>query len=260
MSFLTSGFDEVGRIGGFSVSVVTESRGALRYTGEILRQAGILLAGSALIMIGMQLVIGGECGLFTSYLARSFGASGAVGLFTLVCDVREMFPYMFGYILAAKVGCGLVAEIGSMRIAEEIDAMEVMGIPSIRYIVCTRLLAAVLVMPLVYVIGMAAGTLGSYLVVVFQVGSVSGSAWAAAHFGAAHTLSTDIFSLIKAMVMAFTIILVGTYYGYTADGGPVGVGAATAKSMVVNLVMIHVIGGTLSLLFWGTNARLPIGG
>ena len=62
------------------------------------------------------------------------------------------------------------------------------------------------------------------------------------------------------MVIGITIVLVGTYYGYTASGGPVGVGAATARSMVVNLVLIHFIGGTLSLLFWGTNARLPIGG
>ena len=260
MSALRSGVDEVGRIAGFSVRVIAELRGTGRYFAEVLRQAGTLLVGSALILVAMELVIGGECGLFTAYVGRSFGASGAVGLFTLVCDVREMFPYMFGYILAAKVGCGLVAEIGSMRIAEEIDAMEVMGIPSIRYVVGTRVLAAILTLPLIYIIAMAAGTLGSYLVVVVQVGDVSSAGWLAGHFGPAHTLLTDLDSLIKAMAIGLTIILVGTFYGYTADGGPVGVGAATARSMIVNLVMIHFIGGTLSLLFWGTNAQLPIGG
>jgi phospholipid/cholesterol/gamma-HCH transport system permease protein len=260
MSALRSGLDEVGKIAGHSARTIAELRGTTRYAAEILRQASSLLVGSALILVAMELVIGGECGLFTAYLGRSFGASGAVGLFTLVCDVREMFPYMFGYILAAKVGCGLVAEIGSMRIAEELDAMDVMGIRSIRYVVGTRVAAAIVVLPMVYVVAMAAGTLGSYFVVVFQVGDISSAAWVAGHFGPAHTLSTDLYSLIKAMAIGMTIILVGTYYGYNASGGPVGVGTATARSMVVNLVMIHFIGGTLSLLFWGTNAQLPIGG
>jgi phospholipid/cholesterol/gamma-HCH transport system permease protein len=260
MSALRSSIEEVGDLAGFGGRVAGELRGTIHYLGEVLRQAGTLLVGSAIVVIAMELVIGAECGLFTAYLGRSFGASGAVGLFTLVCDVREMFPYMFGYILAAKVGCGLVAEIGSMRIAEEIDAMEVMGISSIRYVVCTRVLAALLVLPVVYMIAMATGTLGSYLVVVIQVGDISSAAWLAGHFGPAHGLDADFFSLIKAMVIGVTIVLVGTYYGYNASGGPVGVGSATARSMVVNLVLIHFIGGTLSLLFWGTNARLPIGG
>ncbi|HET9074186.1 MAG TPA: ABC transporter permease, partial [Solirubrobacteraceae bacterium] len=250
----------VGRLTTHSIRSIMELGPTLRYAAEILRQAGILLTGSALILVGMELVIGGECGLFTSYLGKSFGASGAVGLFSLVCDEREMFPYMFGYILAAKVGCGLVAEIGSMRIAEEIDAMEVMGIPSIRYIVGTRLFAAIIVLPIAYLLAMAAGTLGSYFVVVVQVGTTSGAGWASGAFGPAHTLGLDFLSLLKAMVIGVTIILVGTYYGYTASGGPVGVGRATARSMMVNLVMIHFIGGSMSLLIWGTNSQLPIGG
>ena len=150
MSALRNGTEEIGKLARHSVRSVVELGPSLQYAAEILRQAGILLTGSALILVGMEVVIGGECGLFTSYLGKSFGASGAVGLFSLVCDEREMFPYMFGYILAAKVGCGLVAEIGSMRIAEEIDAMEVMGIPSIRYVVGTRLFAALMVLPITY--------------------------------------------------------------------------------------------------------------
>jgi phospholipid/cholesterol/gamma-HCH transport system permease protein len=260
MSALQAGIEEIGDLASFAWRTLRGLRGTVHYLGEVLRQAGSLLVGSAVIVMGMELVLGGECGLFTSYLGRSFGASGAVGLLTLVCDVREMFPYMFGYILAAKVGCGLVAEIGSMRIAEEIDAMEVMGIPSLLYVVGTRVLAAMLVLPLIYVMAMATGTLGSYLVVVVQVGDISSAAWFAGHFGPAHGLDADFLSLVKAMAIGVTIVLVGTYYGYNASGGPVGVGSATARSMVVNLVLIHFIGGTLSLLFWGTNARLPIGG
>jgi phospholipid/cholesterol/gamma-HCH transport system permease protein len=260
MSALRSGTEEVGRLTSHSIRSIRELVPTLRYAAEILRQAGILLTGSALILVGMEVVIGGECGLFTAYLSKSFGASGAVGLFSLVCDEREMFPYMFGYILAAKVGCGLVAEIGSMRIAEEIDAMEVMGIPAIRYVVGTRLFAAIIVLPIAYLMCLAAGTFGSYFVIVVQIGNVSSAGWASGAFGPAHTIGLDFESLVKAMAIGITIILVGTYYGYTASGGPVGVGKATARSMMVNLVMIHFIGGSLSLLFWGTNVKLPIGG
>jgi phospholipid/cholesterol/gamma-HCH transport system permease protein len=260
MSAIRGGAEELGKLAGHSVRSIRELVPTLRYASEVLRQAGILLTGSALILVGMEVVIGGECGLFTSYLGKSFGASGAVGLFSLVCDEREMFPYMFGYILAAKVGCGLVAEIGSMQIAEEIDAMEVMGIPSIRYVVGTRLMASMIVLPLTYLMAMAAGTFGSYFTIVLQVGTTSSAGWASGAFGPAHTIGLDFESLVKAMAIGIVIILVGTYYGYTASGGPVGVGRATARSMMVNLVMIHFIGGTLSLLFWGTNSKLPIGG
>ena len=69
-----------------------------------------------------------------------------------------------------------------------------------------------------------------------------------------------LYSLIKAMVMAVFIVVVGLYYGYTAGGGPVGVGTATAKSMVLNIVMVHLIGMVGTQLFWGSNPRAPIGG
>jgi phospholipid/cholesterol/gamma-HCH transport system permease protein len=257
---LESVIREIGDMASFSWRAMLALRHTWHYSGEIMRQAAILLSGSALVLVGMQFVIGGECGLFTAYAGKSFGASGATGLFTMVCDVREMFPYMFGYILAAKVGCGLVAEIGSMRISDEIDALEVVGISSMVYIVGTRVLAALIALPPIYIMSMAVGTLGSWLVVVVQIGDTSTGGWAAGHFGPIHGLDEDLFSLAKAMAIGVTVILVGTYYGYRASGGPVGVGAATARSMIVNLVLIHLIGGSMSLLIWGTDARLPIGG
>jgi phospholipid/cholesterol/gamma-HCH transport system permease protein len=257
---LAAGVREVGELAEFSVRAARSGRGAGHYAGETLRQAGILITGSALVVIAMVFVIGAQCGLFTAYFSKAFGASGATGLFTVICDVREMFPYMFGYIMAAKVGCGLVAEIGSMRISEEIDALEVMGTDPMRFIVATRLVAALVAMPIIYLLAMGAGTLGTYLVVVLQVGDVSGGAWSAGHFGPIHGLDEDLFSLAKAMMIGTAIVLVGTFYGYTAKGGPVGVGRATARSMVVNLVLVHVIGGTMSILIWGTDSRIPLGG
>jgi phospholipid/cholesterol/gamma-HCH transport system permease protein len=260
MSAFVAGLREVGELARFSGRAIGSLRGVWHYLGEALRQASILVAGSAVVVIGLEFVIGAECGLFSSYFSKAFGASGAVGLFTLLCDVREAFPLMFGYILAAKVACGLVAEIGSMRITDEIDALEVMGTDSMRFVVATRLLAAMIALPVIYVIALLVGTIGSGLVVVLQVSEVSYGAWMAGHFGPAHAISDDLLSLVKGMAIGGTVVLTGLYYGYTVRGGPVEVGEATARSMVVNLVMIHVVGGILTILFWGANARLPIGG
>lgn len=250
---------EAGQLGAFSVAAVRALRGCLHYAAEVLRQTALLIFGTAIVLIGMQLVIGGECALFGSYFTRAYGANGYVGLVTAICGVREMAPYMFGYIFAAKVGCGLVAEIGSMRINEEIDAMAVMGIDPMRYIVATRLLAAWLFIPFVFGAGIAVHMLANYLVVVLQIQEVSQGGWEGAHW----TFQTPIdiaYSMIKALVMGTAIVLVGMFYGYRARGGPSGVGAATARSMVVNLVLIHVIGGTLTMVFWGFNSNLPVGG
>jgi phospholipid/cholesterol/gamma-HCH transport system permease protein len=250
---------EAGDIAGFSTRAILHAFGAWRYFAEILRQCSILITGTTVVIVGLVTVVGGECGLFNIYLLRPLGASSFLGFTTAICGVREMWPYMFAYVFAAKVGCGLVAEIGSMRISEEIDALESVGVDPMRYVVATRLLAVWMTVPVIYVIAMVFGTLGSYLVVVVQVGEVSRGQWETLHF-ASQSLGDNIFSLTKVMSFATVIALVGMYYGYKARGGPVGVGSATARSMIVNLVLIHVIGSVLSAIFWGTSARTAIGG
>ena len=251
---------EAGELASFSVSAIASLRGVWHHGAEVLRQCSTLITGSLLVVCGMQFVVGGECALFGTYLLRTFAASGSIGFFTEICDVRELFPYMFGYILAAKVGCGLVAEIGSMSISDEIAALESVGIDSMRYIVGTRLMAALLALPVIYAISVLAGTAGTFVTVVWQIGEVSQGGWAAQHW-AYQTVSEDLLGFAKAMAIGISVVLVGTYYGYRARGGPVGVGSATARSMIVNLVLIHLIGLSMSVAFWGgTNPRTPIGG
>jgi phospholipid/cholesterol/gamma-HCH transport system permease protein len=168
-------------------------------------------------------------------------------------------PYAFGYMMSAKVGTGLVAEIGAMRISDEIDALEVMGISSLVFLCATRLLAAWVALPLIYVGAIATGFLGSYIAVVQQVGETSSGGYLLT-FWMYQNPPDMFFSTIKGMAMATVIVLVGLYYGYTAKGGPVGVGTATAKSMALNTVMVHVIGMLGTQIFWGTTPRAPVGG
>ena len=144
-----------------------------QFFGEALRQAGVLILGSTIVIWGLVFILGLQCGIEGAYFNRSVGAPAYAGVFAAWCDLREVIPYAFGYMMAAKVGTGIVAELGSMRISDEIDALEVMGIDSMTFLCATRLLAAWLVLPFMYIAAVGAGFFASYLAVVQQIGEVS---------------------------------------------------------------------------------------
>src|SRR6476619_4053221 len=202
-------FGEIARFGSRVAGLVYSGR-VLRFFGESLRQAGILILGSAVIIWGLVFILGLQCGIEGAYLLRANGAPAYAGVFSAWCDLREIMPYAFGYMLAAKVGTGIMY-------------------------------------------------LASYLAVVEQIGDVSSGGYLLI-FWMFQNPPDLIFSLVKGMFMATAIVMVGCYYGYTASGGPVGVGTATAKSMVLNIVLVHIIGMLGTLVFWGANPRAPIGG
>jgi phospholipid/cholesterol/gamma-HCH transport system permease protein len=253
--------ESLGEIIKFCARVMGEVYGGrvFKFFGEALRQAGVLIISSTIIIWGLIFIIGLECGIEGAYFNRSTGAPAYAGVFAAWCDLRELVPYAFGYMMSAKIGTGIVAELGSMRISDEIDALEVMGISSMTFLCATRMLAAWMVLPFVYVAGIGAGFLASYLTVVQQIGEVSSGGFLLI-FWMFQNPPDLLYSLIKAMFMATAVVLVGCYYGYNAGGGPVGVGTATAKSMVLNLVLVHIIGMLGTQLFWGANPRAPIGG
>jgi phospholipid/cholesterol/gamma-HCH transport system permease protein len=256
-----SWLNSIGEIVGFSARIAgyVYSGRTLRFFGETLRQTGILILGSTLVIWGLVFIAGLTCGIEGAYLLRAQGAPSYAGVFAAWCDLREIAPYAFGYMLAAKVGTGIVAELGSMRISDEIDALEVMGIQPMVYLASTRLLAAWIALPFIYLGGVGVMFFASWLAVVEQVGDVSSGGYFLI-FWMFQNPPDLLFSVIKGMSMATVIVLVGCFYGYTASGGPVGVGAATAKSMALNIVLVHLIGMLTSLTFWGANPRAPIGG
>ncbi len=250
-----------GEIAGFSGKIIGDvySLRVLRFFGETLRQAGILIISSTLIIWSLMFILGLQCGIQGAYFTEASGAPAYSGVFTAWCDLREIIPYAFGYMMSAKVGTGIVAELGAMRISDEIDALEVMGIDSLTFLCATRLLAAWMVLQFLNLAGIGGAFLASYIAVVDQVGVVSSGGYFLI-FWQFQNPPDFLYSLIKAMVMATAIVLVGCYYGYNASGGPVGVGTATAKSMVMNIVLVHVIGMLGTQIFWGANPRAPIGG
>jgi phospholipid/cholesterol/gamma-HCH transport system permease protein len=258
MTAAVASFGDVSRFCGRVVAQVFRLR-VFRFFGEALRQAGILIISSTLVIWGLVFIVGLQCGIEGAYFTRAQGAPAYAGVFSAWCDLRELTPYAFGYMMSAKVGTGIVAELGSMRISDEIDALEVMGIDSVLFLCATRLLAAWMVLPFMYMAAIGAGFFASYLAVVQQIGEVSSGGFFLI-FWMFQNPPDLAYSVVKAMAMATLIVLVGCYFGYHASGGPVGVGRATAKSMVANIVGVHLLGMVGTQLFWGANPRAPIGG
>src|SRR5918996_4947378 len=192
-----------------------------KFFGEALRQAGVLIVGSTIVIWSLCFIIGLQCGIEGAYLNRSIGAPAYSGVFSAWCDLRELVPYAFGYMMSAKVGTGLVAEIGAMRISDEIDALETMGVPPVTFLAATRLLAAWIALPFIYLVAIGVGYFASYLAVVQQIGDTSSGGYFLI-FWMFQNPPDLLFSLIKGIAMATIIVLVGCYYGYTATGGPVG--------------------------------------
>lgn len=248
----------VGEMFLFMLRSLREMRHVGRHLGEAFRQAGIIATTSVLVMVVIAFLAGGSCGLESTVLARSFGVRPVAAGFSSWCTLREVVPFVFGYILAAKVGCGMVAELGAMRVGEEVDALEVMGIRSVAYLVSTRLLGALMVLPVAYVLCVGGGYLAAYLMSAVRFHDVSGGTWSL--FFYLFQDPTDlVYSLIKGLVIIVFVLSTCLYFGYHVRGGPIEVGVATARSMAVNIIGITMISAVGTMLFWGANPRIPFG-
>src|SRR4030088_3607296 len=163
----------LGEIVQFAGTGVAQIPQSTRYIREVWWYAAFLAIGSTPIALVLTYFTGSECSVEAYYSLSQIGATSLAGVFNAICDTREITPLFFGFAIGAKVGCGLVAELGTMRVNEEIDALEVMGIPSIPFLVTTRMIAALVVIPLMYVFALASSYLGSYIVQRYQIGVVS---------------------------------------------------------------------------------------
>ncbi len=229
------------------------------HLGEALRQAALIATGSVLVIVSIAFLAGASCGLESSSLARAFGAAPIAGGFSTWCTLREVVPFVFGYVLAAKVGCGIVAELSAMRVAEEIDALESMGVRSLAYLGGTRLLGAAIALPAAYVLAIATSYAAAYLMSVERFGDVSPGTWKLFFFAFQDGWDL-VFSLVKGLVISLFVIVVAIHHGYGLRArGPVDVGVATARSMATSIVGVTLISTVGTLVFWGANPRIPFG-
>jgi phospholipid/cholesterol/gamma-HCH transport system permease protein len=248
----------LGAIAKVNAAALREFRHWPAFISEALRQAALIATGSVVVILVISFLAGGSCGLESSSLARAFGTRPIAAGFSSWCTLREVVPFVFGYILAAKVGCGIVAELGAMRVHEEVDALEAMGVRSVAHLVSSRLLAAAIVLPFTYLLAIGASYLAAYLMSAKRFGDVSGGTWSL--FFYLFQDPTDlIYSAVKGLLISAFVIATAVYYGFSVRGGPTEVGVATARSMAVNIMAVTVISMAGTLVFWGANPRIPFG-
>jgi phospholipid/cholesterol/gamma-HCH transport system permease protein len=241
---------------------------ALRYPKEIaVLMSDITLGSGALVVgAGMFFVVtsiafftGTEVGLEGFNGLQQIGAEAFTGVITSLANTREITPLVAGVALAAQVGAGFTAQLGAMRISDEIDALEVMGVNSVVYLVATRVWAALITMIPLYLAALFASYLASELVVTKFFGLSPGTY---THYFRLYLPPLDIFySFLKAMIFAVIVTFVHCYYGYNATGGPAGVGVAAGRAIRLSIILVVVTNLFMSLiLFGGVNATARLVG
>ncbi|GAB3256549.1 ABC transporter permease [Alteromonas gracilis] len=242
-------------------------RSIKRYPREILRLlAEVTLGSGALAVIGgtvgvitaMTFFTGAQVGLSGYAALDQIGTAAFAGFVSAYFNTREIAPLVAGIALAATVGCGFTAQLGAMRISEEVDALEVMAIPSMPFLVTTRIVAGLIAIIPLYVVGL----LSSYVATRFTVVAFYGqSAGTYDHYFNQFLPPGDVlWSFGKVLVFAVVVILIHCYHGYTASGGPAGVGVAVGRAVRTSIVAVNVIDLFLSMAIWGANTTVRLAG
>jgi phospholipid/cholesterol/gamma-HCH transport system permease protein len=217
-----------------------------------------LIGGTVGVMIGMTLFTGTVVGLQGYAALNQIGAEALTGFISAYFNTREIAPLVAGLALSATVGAGFTAQLGSMRINEEVDALEGMGIPSLPYLVTTRIVAgAVALLPL-YAIGLVSSYFASRLVTVSFEGQSAGTY--DHYFGQFLSPVDVLWSFAKVLIFAVVVILVHCYYGYRASGGPAGVGVAVGRAVRTSIVAINIVDFLMSLAIWGATTTVRVAG
>ncbi|MGK4594663.1 MULTISPECIES: ABC transporter permease [Amycolatopsis] len=232
----------------------------LRLLAEVSFGSGSLavIGGTVGVMVGLTLFTGVLVGLQGYSALNSIGTSAFTGFLTAFFNTREIAPLVAGLALSATVGAGFTAQLGAMRISEEIDALEVMGVPSLPYLVTTRIIAGfVAVIPL-YVIGLLSSYLASRLVVIYIYNQSAGTY---DHYFDLFLPPQDVlYSFIKVLLFSVLIILSHCYFGYRASGGPAGVGVAVGKAVRLSIVTVSIMNFFIGFAIWGTDVTVRIAG
>jgi len=186
----------------------------------------------------------------------NIGVEAFTGFLAAMINVRLTAPVVTGEALAATVGAGATAEIGAMRISEEIDALEVMGIKSISYLVSTRIIAGSIVIIPLYAMSLIMAFLAAQLTTVVLYGQSGGTY---AHYFHTFLRPADVFwSFVEVIIISVIVMINHCYFGYNCSGGPVGVGEAVGRSMRTSLVVIQFVVLGASLALYGTNPNFNL--
>ncbi|HYP94327.1 MAG TPA: ABC transporter permease [Mycobacterium sp.] len=258
--------DSVGHVAWFVVTAMGSIGHALRYyRKETLRLiAEIGMGTGAMAVIGGTSAIVGFVSLSGSSLVAiqgfaslgNIGVEAFTGFFAAMINVRSAAPLVSGVALAAVVGAGATAELGAMRISEEIDALEVMGIKSISYLVSTRIMAGFVVIIPLYAMAMILSFLSGQVTTTLFYGQSTGTYQ---HYFSTFLRPEDVFwSFFDAIIISIIVMLNHCYYGYFASGGPVGVGEAVGRAMRASLVAVALVVLFVALALYGVDPNFNL--
>jgi phospholipid/cholesterol/gamma-HCH transport system permease protein len=258
--------DSVGHVAWFVVTAMGSIGHALRYyRKETLRLiAEIGMGTGAMAVIGGTSAIVGFVSLSGSSLVAiqgfaslgNIGVEAFTGFFAAMINVRSAAPLVSGVALAAVVGAGATAELGAMRISEEIDALEVMGIKSISYLVSTRIMAGFVVIIPLYAMAMILSFLSGQVTTTLFYGQSTGTY---EHYFQTFLRPGDVFwSFMDAVIISIIVMINHCYYGYFASGGPVGVGEAVGRAMRSSLVAVAMVVLLVALALYGVDPNFDL--
>jgi phospholipid/cholesterol/gamma-HCH transport system permease protein len=226
-------------------------RQILEHVADIAIGPGALVVGGGMffVIVSISFFTGTEVGLEGFTGLQQIGAEAFTGVISSLANTREITPLVAGVALAAQVGAGFTAQLGAMRISEEIDALEVMAVDSFVYLVVTRVWAAMIAMIPLYLAALFSSYLATGLVVTQFFHLPSGTY---EYYFKLFLPPIDIFdSFVKAMVFAAAVSLIHCYYGFRASGGPAGVGVAVGRAIRVSIITIVVLNLVMSLVMFG---------
>ncbi len=235
-------------------------REIIRLVAEISMGAGTLaMIGGTLGIVGfMTLAAGGVLAVQGYSSLGNIGIEALTGFLSAFINVRIAAPIVAGIGLAATFGAGVTAQLGAMRISEEIDALESMAIRPVSYLVSTRIVAGMLAVTPLYSIAVILSFLASQFITVVLFGQSSGLYQ---HYFTTFLNPIDLlWSFLQAVLMALTVLLIHTYFGYFASGGPAGVGVATGNAVRTSLVVVVSVTLLVSLSIYGSNGNFNLSG
>ncbi len=232
----------------------------LRLLAEVSFGSGALavIGGTIGVMAGLTLFTGVVVGIQGYTALNEIGTAAFTGFISAYFNTREIAPLVAGLALSATVGAGFTAQLGAMRISEEVDALEVMGIPSLPYLVTTRVIAGFIAVIPLYVLGLLTSYVASREITVYFNGQSPGTY---DHYFNLFLPPVDVlWSFGKVLVFSVVIIMTHCYFGYRASGGPAGVGVAVGRAVRTAIVAVTLLDFFLSLAIWGTTTTVRITG
>lgn len=202
------------------------------------------VVGMTTLFAGMVLALQSHTGF-----AR-FNAEGAIPSVVVLSICRELSPVLAGLMIAGRIGAAMAAELGTMRVTEQIDALETLSTNPMKYLIVPRLLAGVTMLPLLVLIGDALGVFGGFVVSVYKLG-FNDQTYLINTWNFVETV--DILAgLVKAAIFGFLVALMGCYHGFHSRGGAQGVGAATTNAVVSASILILIANYLITELFFAT--------